>query len=693
MPTDDKNDLSQAKPQSFASSKDLESFILGDEDAVVLAEEDQNRLQSTLDSLLDDDSDYSEADLEKLQKEFININNPNLLKDLDSSMDVSVSGGGMSELDALLSDMDDDLDDFGDIPSYISNTSFYDPELEREKAEKLAAQEALGESEEASEFAMFNSADEFEADEVIQTKGKRRRIVTKIKKQSKYRKPIMAAVLSGVAVLLITVLLLTIIGPGEVPSERRVYETYVRFNENFSNNSNFVFFEGDNVTVALGERYVTVTKAQFDSMSTAFFLRTDDTSRLTFRLLDEKGYEYGKFDPLMLHPDSLHRMFDDDRTLRVSFEPFDTIPTRFRLYIDDDMNNHAEFSFFVPELTAVPRARYSTGVTAVSFPDRSFTNINLIGASFTSNLSSINISVETSSQHRYVKLPDENLESVIRLEHKGRSIASIGNVSVEDFPFENHTSFRADFYPLTDLTGNVSVTLSGLRMHYNISQRFTAPELIPDTRQGDFTVDRIIELDNYRLILERLGRQGNLFILVSHTIDNDALAISGPQATDTNRVHTRLGAELVFNEGTANEVRIEGVCLSGPIGMDVLFSLRGFEEAKQHELVQTPLSNISIIIHSVDFMLENITVDIDLAKGTVSEPPAVQTQLQQIARSLRTDINSYVNIVSYYVDGDNLHAVIRVTDRVFGNVFEYTDHSVRAVIGRDGYVLLNSVIN
>jgi hypothetical protein len=82
-----------------------------------------------------------------------------------------------------------------------------------------------------------------------------------------------------------------------------------------------------------------------------------------------------------------------------------------------------------------------------------------------------------------------------------------------------------------------------------------------------------------------------------------------------------------------------------------------------------------------------------LASGTVTEPPAVQTQLQQIARSLKTNANSYANVVSFIVDGDNLHAVIRVTDRLFGDVYEYTDHNIRAVIGRDGYVLLNSVIN
>ena len=214
-----------------------------------------------------------------------------------------------------------------------------------------------------------------------------------------------------------------------------------------------------------------------------------------------------------------------------------------------------------------------------------------------------------------------------------------------DFYFEEFGVYlgTAAFSPVFSLDSNVSVVFNDLvYFHPNVTHNVTARQLLENDQNNPIT----IQTGDFRLMLEGMAQQGYLLVLVLHGLDENS-----------RRMETIPDMVMQINLGNGNSIHVPGQVHSVVRGSDIIFDIEPYLD----QIRTIPISQYSLIIHSVEYSLPSMSV-----------PLALSTQLMTLpsTRRIAAEISvheAFMGLLAYKSGEISTEGLIGLSAKVLNN--------------------------
>lgn len=241
------------------------------------------------------------------------------------------------------------------------------------------------------------------------------------------------------------------------------------------------------------------------------------------------------------------------------------------------------------------------------------------------------------------------------------------NSGAQMLPLLNHQSFdiapgqvigRLDFGPLPSVNGNVSLIFSDLFLQYEVDEAINIQGLFANVRQNWINLDIG---DGNTLVLERLGRRNEEFILVLH----------GTNAYGV-RQETRINATIEATDVNDTSVSLYPTIFSGEQGSDLVFDIMS--------PLSTNLSNINLQLNHVYFGVSNLLLNISLNNTSNTLRPSDAQFIQTATEELLQMGYDMVSPITFTSNGLGYFGAFRVANYL-NEVNDYIVYAQRTQYG------------
>lgn len=294
---------------------------------------------------------------------------------------------------------------------------------------------------------------------------------------------------------------------------------------------------------------------------------------------------------------------DETASAIIRFEPIDNNVNEFTLSISDPYtNNSAEYTIVLdsyPEFIP-PKYLSNTIKTEDSNGDM---QVTVEEALFSSSGSVIEYSLHWKDDVETIQSgwKDISPSELVSLEERSSIVSSSKNYpTMYSFPNDNIILGRMDFNAVKDLNSNVDIIFKNLYKYKAIDKNIDLTGMPYYVEQDK---EKYINIDNYKIVLERFADFGENCILVYHV--EDLLKSSGD-----NRVETRLEGKLVISDGSGLEVILDGKCQAKQEGAQLTFDTKNSQEI----INQLKNKQYQLSLKSAGIKFPNQKVSLDLSK-------------------------------------------------------------------------------
>jgi len=265
-------------------------------------------------------------------------------------------------------------------------------------------------------------------------------------------------------------------------------------------------------------------------------------------------------------------------------------------------------------------------------------NIVLENATFSSSGSIIEYRLNWGRNSNPVQLGWEGIQAdnLITLEDGNIPIPAIRKYpSMYSFAQDNTILGRMDFDHVRNLNSNIEVNFNNLYNQYNLNSIIDINDL-PRQDLEDESLQKVINLGENKLILEKFGSVGDNNILTYHALD-----ILG------NRIETRLEGQLIVSDGSGMEVTIDGRCDAQKEGGDFVFDM-----TKSQELINSLSSRsykLNLKYAGIKIPVQTVNLDLSQLNETT-----IQADKQEVENFIIEAFKKRLSVKSSEVESSEL---------------------------------------
>lgn len=525
--------------------------------------------------------DVSLDELEDLNEIFEKLDtNENVLKNISMKLsDSSTFEEFEEDIEAILKNEIKDIDiDEGNSDSlnFINNISVYDSEVSN--------QEGVLEEETGKDNK--------------QKKKKDKTIITKLKLN-------MFHVIIGSLVVIIIVASVSIMTLTKKTKENLNTNGTAITRKNTSASSNDYIYV--NIAKEFNGTILEVKKFLLDELCTVlYFNKSIDLNKTNINIIDNNNKVYYL---------DLTSNFNATESKIFQLQPLDDGITSFTVILTDiDTEKTLEFKFDLGKALVKLSPLYINDKYEVSIP-QSDSILTIENSVFSSYTSIINYKIENKNPKKTLKIGTQNDLDNITLKEGATPVLRREDSSKQyNFEYEKTILGKVEFSALKNFSSKAIIVFEKVYSEINVSQEIDPSKLFFDRIDSQ----HIIKIDNYNIVLERMGNRTDKFILVAHGEDNTLFNNSGKAEENlSNRKEIQLDVDLIIPTKVLDEektVKIKGISRSGPDGSDIVFDTADIEGIQS---IQE--NNYKLIINSVSIAEEPIVVEIDLNKSNTNK--------------------------------------------------------------------------
>jgi uncharacterized membrane protein (DUF485 family) len=395
---------------------------------------------------------------------------------------------------------------------------------------------------------------------------------------------------------------------------------------NVANNANFIMIHEKH---SLGEQDFSLSHISPGYLGTYFYFMEDfNPDDYAILLYDQERRLYVRQSFDLRHNPALGTVLRfDPLHFDTSFLTLYIQDLRTREYVEFNYRIIGPITFGAPIFINQPMALLPGGDprNGLRISHAEFSNIeSAIYYSFTGRFSGVGLRQRDQSENTSVFLRDNIGGIAVLTEPHATSI----------FPDRDAFIGRATFGPLVSMGCQVSLSFRDLYYVYPYPPVDIPLRHLSGRDQDD---PHVIHLDPFFLNLEAIAQQGHLLILVLHGADNTGY-----------RLPTVVTASLEIDIGRGQTITIpaEQVNVS-PIGTDVVFNLIHHIGT----LRNVHIDRYTLILHSVEFSVPEVSVTIDLAQAVQQPSNRRRTAVMAIEAAFNSRLS--------YMSGEiGLHSIV-----------------------------------
>lgn len=510
--------------------------------------------------------------------------------------------GGLSALNALNSL--NDMDTIGDV-----DADNLDDELER----LLAADQVADEEQDFEEItaeSLVSTRSVYDSGGIVEEATGNTLVYSREDAEAEARKRNKRSLLDGMTVsrlLKISAILVFIfiaVGVSIVLTSRAVeaqraevaemlHFTAISMPADTANNTNFIHV---NEQINIGGRYFTLSSISVGSSGTYFFFEEHFNTRdYIIMLYDQNRHLYVRQQFDLNHPAAMGTIlrFDplrhDTLFLTLHIQNLET-----RAYGNFYYRLVGSFIFGAPIFINQPIPLFAGGDinSGLRISHARFNNIeSVIYYSFNGNFSSLGLRQRENATGTFVHLWD-NFGGLANMT-KGQATIYCDE--------RDAMVGRATFAPLVSLHAPIRATFHDLYYVYPYPDVDIPLRFLSGRNQDD---PHVLQMETFQLNLEGIQQQGHLLVMVMHGTDESGLRL---------RTYVDASLEIDIGRGEVLTIPAAMVNVSPPgatyIGTDVVFNL----QAHLAELANVHIDRYTLILHTVEFSVPEVSVTIDLA--------------------------------------------------------------------------------
>ncbi len=379
-----------------------------------------------------------------------------------------------------------------------------------------------------------------------------------------------------------------------------------------TNTAGFIYISRE---AMLKDEKIVLKKMLLDNVSTVFYFSKDigiDSKVIT--LTDNKNTQY--------HLDLSYMLLKLDEAEEstptvLRFDPLNNDITEFSLKIKDIESNEAvEFRFGAEEHLEKNISRHLSQPLKV-MDDTEGLTVNITSADFSTSGSKIGFTMNWNEDSPSLYLGKSSYKDPIVLQDR-RGLVTKALPEPLQVQFDNMIVGRVDFGPVKSVEEKVDLYFDNLYKRFELNDLFPLAPIVNNIEGNE----RVIQLGNYKFVLERLIRQQDNYILVMHSEEG-----TGDSGLPGGRVETVIEAKLaaVSPEGTVSF--LDGTVHSGAQGTDMVFDASQADEIFR----KAPLNSIMLKLDTVLIKMPTVSTTIDLSKlKTQKEPGSNLVLLENI---------------------------------------------------------------
>jgi|GEM_PF-2509227 len=382
-----------------------------------------------------------------------------------------------------------------------------------------------------------------------------------------------------------------------------------------------------NSTKKFGYMELTLQKYVADKLGSVFWFKQSLPSDAVLLVVDDQGRPYYQTN------------VRDDRKTFV-FPPLADDVKTFTLHIAQaSMKAKAEYAMNLHMLN-------TPAVYLGDFAGEKKAALQLTGAQFSSSGSTFWLASETN-----LVVDDDMLMDWVKLQEEANPMQAVQKPIFTRFDEFGVVLVRLDFAPVASLESALTLTASGMMNSLPINKTLGIEPLL-----NYLEYDEVLNLGQYDLVLEGMDYGPKTYMLVLHVEDKDAKA--DPENEAANRVEARLDSSISLAV-PRGAIEVPGIVNTRPAGSNVRYDVTDY----QPEFQEARVADISLVLRSIALKIDDVAMQIDLAKNTVSQPPTEQCKLAVEAyfASQNPEVSGYVA----YADG-----AVMLGERVYASVLE-----------------------
>lgn len=359
-----------------------------------------------------------------------------------------------------------------------------------------------------------------------------------------------------------------------------------------SNSANYIYISQNAEFDGMSFR---IEKMLVDSTATLFYINKKiNVQNYDIILTDNKGEMYTM--DLSFIQSSEPKEDSNETILR--FEPLNLNVKNINLaFYNPDTSERINFKFDFLEPIAETPIRYAFD-KPIKYKNSDI-SVNIDHAIFSSSGSRIDYTIKSNSDNYTIDYGTGEYKNSVILEEGGISVRKSKNhPSSYFFNDGNILLNRMDFRSIGNLNNKVYITFKDMFKRYSYNKDIPSSSIGKD--------GYVIDIDNYRIVIEGMAVFGNRYVLVYHAEDkNIPFDEKNPNA---NRVEAQLKADLVFSSDSGMEAVFNGVCKSANYGTDMLFDI-GTQYAGF-----AAMGSAKIRVEAILISIDDATIELDLSK-------------------------------------------------------------------------------
>ncbi|MDR2939830.1 MAG: hypothetical protein LBV08_05845 [Clostridiales bacterium] len=361
-----------------------------------------------------------------------------------------------------------------------------------------------------------------------------------------------------------------------------------------SNNANYIYL---NKVFPVSGQIIDVKSILLDKMATVIYFSNEiDISRYDMHILDEGNNAY--------MPDISFLNSANVKYMR--FSPLKDDAKKFDFIVKDIVNGESNSISFTLEGGGDSSSVLFSNEKQNLFPPGAGFSGTLDKAVFSGSGSTIYFSFKYKNPENILYIEDSQTEVAEMHENVARLLGQREKPIQFIYGDDGLSIGRMDFEPVKNLNSKVYIKFNNIFRSFEYGKEIDPSGLFLNNEESQqkYTVG------NYDIILERMGRQGDRYVLVMHAENN---AIFGKSSLENDLGHIEIipDIELVFESPDGKEIKSQGEVFSADIGTDVVFDVGGISEFAGGKM--------SLKINSLSFKLETLEIEVDLEKCVASD--------------------------------------------------------------------------
>ncbi|MDL2248275.1 hypothetical protein LJB89_01095 [Tyzzerella sp. OttesenSCG-928-J15] len=596
----------------YGEDQPLDKSNIGDEEfSSILSDDEREALLSGFGASADDGETMSEEDLE--------IDSINL-----DDLDFDFSDDGSLKFD-MAEELVDDLD-----LEFIQDVTVYDTVERDDKFGEVIAQATENMSgnigEEGIKIDGFTATEEVaDEDAAEETKEETEKKKGKLKLNFKFKSPIPINTAAVAVILLVVVATVGMAGffiintlRGIVPVENELIMNAepIKQPRYVANNSSSIYLTSNPAFYMMD--IIDIVKLTANEEFTEFTFKYDvGWGKYKISLIDNRNNEY------RMMPSSMD-VGHYSNTLR--FEPLKNgIKGVVFSIAEIETGETNQFPYRFESGLKVMPVNY-LNAQRIMLDDETI-SIKLMNASFSNSESNVTFTMEWKED---VSIGFDNMS----LKSGAKNIIAKEN-SISSYRLsDNIDVYNVKFGTLNSMNGMVDLNFTDVYYEYDTAMKIDPAPLFANTPE----TEKKIVLGDHTVTLERMGAMGPIYVLVANCEDGT-----------NERVHTEYNTVLTLSDADGKQYTIEGDCLSGDIGADILFDTRNIED---YENIG-PLNVIGLDIDKVKINRENITAYMNLDKTSSYRDINDKRAIEAAKEYLYEQGAQSAELVFYFWSGDN----------------------------------------